>query len=247
MVERQGRKGRVALERALSKLGLVSRRQARAAILAGRVTVDGETVIDPLRRVVPERDDIRLDARGAARGGRLVIACHKPRGVVVTRADPEGRPTIFDRLRDLPSGLVTVGRLDVATSGLLLLTNDTALANWLSDPRQALARVYLVTVRGRIGEEEAARMIAGVEDRGETLRAGAVEVRKASGRESHLVMELRQGKNREIRRLCAALSHEVTRLRRVSFAGLELGELVPGEWRIVEESELPAGAPGGRR
>jgi 23S rRNA pseudouridine2605 synthase len=240
MTGQRRRRGDVALERALSKLGLASRARAREAIRAGRVTVDGDTVIEPLRPVAPERSDIRLDGAAARPAERIVIACHKPRGVVVTRCDPDGRPTIFERLADLPPGLVAVGRLDLATSGLLLLTNDTRLADWLTDPRHALSRVYLVTVRGRVGEEDVARMTAGVADQGETLRAAAVEIRKASGRESHLVLELREGKNREVRRLCAAVGHEVTRLRRVAFAGIELGELAPGEWRMLAEAEIRA-------
>lgn len=240
MSERRRRAGEVALERALSKLGLASRSGAREAVRAGRVTVDGKMVVDPLHSVIPERSDIRLDGAAGERGERVVIACHKPRGVVVTRSDPEGRPTIFDRIAGLPPGLVAVGRLDLATSGLLLLTNDTRLADWLTDPRNALPRVYLATVRGLVGESAAARMTAGVLDQGETLRAAAVDIRKASNRESHLVLELRQGKNREVRRLCAALGHEVTRLRRVSFANIDLGELAPGEWRFVEEPEIRA-------
>ena len=106
-----------------------------------------------------------------------------------------------------------------------------------------MPRTYLVTVRGRVEGETAARWVEGVVDRGETLRAAAVQVRKVSGRESHLMIELREGKNREVRRICAACGHEVSRLRRVAFAGIELGDLAPGEWRAVEASELPRGAP----
>jgi 23S rRNA pseudouridine2605 synthase len=238
MMRRHPPRGTVFLERALSKLGLASRARAREAIAAGRVTVDGRVASDPLQRVTPERAAIRLDGAEAAGRERVVVACHKPRGVVVTRSDPQRRATIFDVLEDLPPGLVAVGRLDFATSGLLLLTNDTRLADWLTDPRNALPRVYLVTVRGAIGDAEASRLCAGVEDGGELLRAAAVAVRKSSGRESHLVIELRQGKNREIRRLCAAVGHPVTRLRRVSFAGVELGDLAPGKWRTVAPSEI---------
>jgi 23S rRNA pseudouridine2605 synthase len=212
-------------------------------IRAGRVTVGGTVVVDPARAVRPERDDVRVDGEGASGGERVVIACHKPRGVLVTRSDPQGRPTIFDRLADLPPGLMAVGRLDFATSGLLLLTNDSRLADWLTDPANGLPRTYLVTVRGRVKPETAARWSDGIVDRGETLRAAAVQVRKASARESHLVIELREGKNREVRRMCAAVGHEVTRLRRVAFAGIELGDLAPGDWRAVAASELPRDAP----
>ncbi len=236
-------RGTVSLQRAVSKLRLASRRDAGDLIRAGRITVRGTVVLDPARAVRPELDDICVDGSAASFSERIVIACHKPRGVVVTNTDPQGRPTIFERLADPPEGLMTVGRLDLATSGLLLLTNDSRLADWLTDPANSLPRTYLVTVRGRVEAEVAARWMEGIVDRGETLRASAAEVRKASGRESHLLIELREGKNREVRRMCAALGHPVTRLRRVAFAGIQLGDLAPGEWRTVEGSELPRGAP----
>lgn len=124
---------------------------------------------------------------------------------------------------------MAVGRLDLATSGLLLLTSDTRLANWISDPGNAVPRVYAVTVRGRVSAEEAAR-----------LDAPAVGVRKPSGRESHLTVELRRGRNREVRRLFEAIGHEVTRLKRVRVGGFDLGTLQPGEWREVTREEVEA-------
>jgi 23S rRNA pseudouridine2605 synthase len=139
---------------------------------------------------------------------------------------------------------VPVGRLDAATSGLLLLTNDTRLADWLTDPANAVARVYLVTVRGELADAAARRLEEGLDDAGERLAARAVTVRKRSRRETHLVLELTEGKNREIRRLLAAVRHEVTRLKRVSFGGLELGDLAVGKWREVSAEELKAAFPG---
>ncbi|MEZ5284301.1 MAG: pseudouridine synthase [Vicinamibacterales bacterium] len=129
----------------------------------------------------------------AATRARVVVALHKPRGVVTTRTDPEGRPTVYSLLDGLDAHVVPVGRLDLATSGLLLLTNDTRLADWLTSPATAIPRVYLVTVRGRVSDVDAGRLAGGVESRGERLAALSAVVRKASARESHLVVTLTEG------------------------------------------------------
>ena len=228
------RDGRVPLRRALSKLGISSRSDAEVQILAGRVAVGGVVVRDPGRLVVPERDRITLDGALARRKAFRMLLLNKPRGTVTTRRDPEGRPTVFDLLGDDGRGLIAVGRLDLATTGLLLLTTDTQLAHRLTDPASAVVRRYVVTVRGNLSDEEADRMVRGIED----LRADSVLVRKRSGRETHLIVELREGRNREIRRLCASVGHEVTALKRVAFGGLELGDLAPGKWRSVSRDEL---------
>jgi 23S rRNA pseudouridine2605 synthase len=231
-------RGTVALERALSKLGAASRRQAQQLVRDGLVMVNGAVVRDPLEAVSPERDDIRVRGARAARKAWRTIAFHKPRGTVTTRRDPEGRRTVFDVLGDVAEGLVAAGRLDYATSGLLLLTNDTQLAERLTNPENAVRRSYLVTVRGSVTDERCAQLEAGV--RG--LRAERVTIRRRSGRETHLTVDLIEGKNREIRRLFAAIGHEVTRLLRVSFGPIALGTLKPGEWRDVGREELGAGS-----
>jgi 23S rRNA pseudouridine2605 synthase len=236
--------GQVSLERALSKLGLASRSEARSLIREGRVAVDGRPALDPLQPVVPESVHLEIDGRPASRPSPRTILLHKPRGVVTTRSDPEGRPTVYTCLEGLDDHLVPVGRLDAATTGLLLLTNDTRLADWVTDPENAVPRVYLVTVRGAVEDATARRLEEGIEDRGERLAASTVAVRKRSRRETHLVLTLTEGKNREIRRLLAAAGHEVTRLKRVSFGGLELGDLPPGQWRDVTIGELRAAFPG---
>ncbi len=227
------RKREVSLERALSKLGLATRQEARRKILAGEVRVDGAVVLDPKLGVVPETIEIAIDGTAQTRVPRVVVLLHKPRGVVTTRSDPQGRRTVYDCLVGLDEHVIPVGRLDAASSGLLVLTNDTRLADFLTDPLNAVPRTYLVTVRGRVGDDVVEAAMRGVEERGEQLAAAAVKVRKASGRESHLVVELRQGKNREIRRLFAALGHEVTALKRVAFGDYGLGDLAVGEWRRV--------------
>jgi 23S rRNA pseudouridine2605 synthase len=235
----------VSLERALSKLGFASRSEARELIVDGRVTVDGRPVRDPSLRVTPERIAVAIDGveqRQAAR--HVTVALHKPRGYVTTRSDPDGRKTVYELLTGLEERVVPVGRLDLATSGLLLFTTDTQLANWLTDPATAIPRVYLVTVDGKVAGDIVERLERGLTIDGERLAASRAEVRKASGKESHLVVTLTEGKNREVRRLLDALDHPVTRLRRVQFGGIELGELAPGAWRPVTAAELTAAFPG---
>lgn len=232
--------GEVTLERALSKLGLASRSEARRWIEAGRVQIDGAPCRDPERAVVPERADIRVGGLPVERAAFRCLMLHKPRGYVTTRSDPAGRPTVFDLVAEAEVHLVAVGRLDLATSGLLLLTNDTRLADVLTDPENAIPRVYLVSVRGRWEERKSLLVKGGVVEASEVLSAAEVVARKVSGRESHLVVTLVEGRNREVRRLMKAAGHEVLRLRRVAFGALELGSLAPRRWREVPFTELSA-------
>jgi 23S rRNA pseudouridine2605 synthase len=223
--------GKVPLNRALSKFGVLSRAQATEAILDGRVHVGGRVVRTPALLVTPETARITLDGQPVTRRTWRTILLHKPRGVITTRTDPEGRPTVYDVLGDAAEGLVVVGRLDLATSGLLLLTSDTQLANWLTDPANEIPRLYVVTVRGRVTPETLARI--GTE----------VTLRKGSWRESHLLVELREGKNRQIRTMFAGAGHEVTALKRVKFGPLELGVLPPGAHREIMRREIANAFP----
>jgi 23S rRNA pseudouridine2605 synthase len=213
-------------------------------IREGRVVLDGRPVLDPLHPVVPETARLEIDGHPAVRPGPRTILLHKPRGVVTTRSDPQGRPTVYTCLEGLDALVIPVGRLDAATTGLLLLTNDTRLADWVTDPANAIPRLYLVTVRGELTDATARGLEEGIEDAGEHLFARKVTIRKRSRRETHLVLELVEGKNREIRRLLAAAGHEVSHLKRVAFGGLELGDLPPGGWREVTEEEIRKAFPG---
>jgi len=232
--------GYVALERALSKLGLASRSEARRLVRDGEVRVNGRVLVDPLAAAHPERDRIELGGKTAAPRAWRTIAFHKPRGTVTTRRDPEGRRTVFDVLGAAGDGLIAVGRLDLATSGLLLLTTDTQLAERLTNPERGVVRRYAVTVRGLVSDEDCAVLERGVapSPRSATLRASRALVRKRSRRETHLIVELTEGKNREIRRLFEAIGRPVTRLLRVAYGPIDLGTLQPGEWREVTRGEL---------
>jgi 23S rRNA pseudouridine2605 synthase len=202
------------------------------------VRVGGQVVLDPGRPIVPERAQIEVNGVRQRRAPWRTIAFYKPRGILTTRRDPEGRQTIFDVLGETGRGLVPVGRLDRATSGLLVLTNDTRLANWIADPANAVPRLYLVTVRGRVTPGELRRLTDGIAAAGERLQATGASVRKASGRESHLTIELQEGRNREVRRLLEATGHEVTALKRVKLGRLALGDLRPGEWRQLRPADV---------
>lgn len=230
------------LDRALSKLGFASRAEARRLILSGRVRIDDHLERRPDRLVVPERLRVEIDSAPQVRAPRRVLVLHKPRGVITTHRDPQGRQTVFDLLGPAGDGLVAVGRLDGASTGLLLLTNDTQLAHALTDPVRAVPRRYVVTVRGRVEAATVDALLGGVTVPAasgtlERLSAAAVVLRKVSTRESHLILELCEGRNREIRRMFDAFGHEVTRLHRVAFGRVELGTLQAGAWRELDESE----------
>ena len=227
------------LDRALSKLGVASRSEARALIASGNVSVDGRPVTDPSRLVIPERAAIAVDGTRRGRGPWRTIALHKARGTITTRRDPEGRTTVFEALGSIAEGMVAVGRLDLASTGLLLLTTDTQLAARLTDPASGIVRRYIVTARGRVTDEEVGAMEAGIGG----LAAHSVDVLKRSNRETHLAIELTEGQNREIRRLLAATGHDVSRLLRVAFGGIELGTLAPGKWRELAREEIARAFP----
>jgi len=232
------RPGYVPLERALSKLGIASRTVARRWIVDGRVRVNGVLRRDPEFGVNPERARIEIDEQRAEASHFRLLLLHKPRGTVTTRSDEKGRPTVFELIREPEPHWMAVGRLDWATTGLLLLTTSSRLAAWLTDPRNGIPRTYVVTVRGEVDDPTLQELRKGVRDNDETLSPDDVTLRKRSRKESHLIVSLSEGKNREIRRMFAALGHEVTRLKRIAYGGLELGELAPGAVREVSREEL---------
>ncbi len=236
--------GTVSIARALSKLGVCSRAEGERLVAAGRVSVGGRVVHDLTLRVRPETAAIAIDGERVGRAEKVYLALNKPRGFVTTRDDPQGRATVYECLADPALPFVgPVGRLDKASEGLLLLTNDTRWAAQLLDPVSHVDKTYHVQVRALADEATVARIAAGIvePDTGESLTVKQVSLLRVGSRSSAwLEIVLDEGKNRHIRRLLDALGLEVLRLVRVSIGPLPLGTLAKGEWRHLTADEVQA-------
>lgn len=226
------------LQKFLAACGIASRRACEQLILDGRVDVNGVTVTELGVRVDPAEDDIRLDGerlRVAAQCTVLVL--NKPVGYLSAASDPEGRPLVYHLVpRDL--ALRSIGRLDFNTEGVLLFTNDGALAERLGHARYSVQRVYEARVRGIPSEETLARLRMGVRLEDGPARAEQVDVVKSTDKNAWLRLTLTEGRNREVRRLLERVGHPVVRLRRVSFAGVTAGELSLGQWRLLDDKAI---------
>ena len=223
------------IQRALARAGVASRRHAEELIASGRVRVNG--VLATIgQSVVPETDEITVDGRtvGAPVVGQWLVL-HKPAGVMTTRSDPDGRPTVFDYVPEIP-GLAYVGRLDYLTEGVLLLTTDGSAAHRLSHPSTEVERTYVATVRGRA---DAAVPVAraGVRLEDGMVRPRAVEARHLSRGRWEFEVTITEGRKREVRRLCTALGLKVERLVRTRFGPVTLGSLPSGQTRPLTNSE----------
>ena len=233
------------LQKVLSAAGVASRRAAEQLIADGRVTVNGRTVREPGTRADPARDDVRVDGRRIARDvRRRYVMLHKPRGYVTTRSDPNRRKTVLDLIPGVREYIYPVGRLDYESEGLLLLTNDGALAAVLTHPRHGVARVYEATVRGAPSGARLRRLAAGVEIDGRPT--APAEVRLLAGgtpgraEEARVRIVIREGRNRQVRRMFDAIGHPVRRLRRTRLGPLSLRGLRPGAARDLTPAEVGA-------
>jgi pseudouridine synthase len=229
------------LQKILSKAGLTSRRHAEKLIVEGRVRVNGTVVTSLGFKANPQRDHIRVDGKPIGKvQPEVYLVLHKPRGCVTTLDDPLGRPTVRDFVRGERKRVNPVGRLDFDSEGLLILTNDGDLHNRLTHPRYEIPRTYLVKVKG-IPDSGAMRKLRDgipLED-GVTLPAKARLVRKLK-RNSWLRLTVYEGRNKLIKRMCAAISHPIIRLVRIGYGPLTLGNLGPGKYRYLAPAEIDA-------
>ncbi len=229
--------GPIRLNRLLAQAGIASRRGADVLIAEGRVTVDGR-VAGPGTQVAPGQD-VRVDGAPIAAEALVYVMLNKPPGVVTTVRDPQGRPTVMDLL-DVAEHVAPVGRLDAETTGLLLLTNDGALANRLAHPRHGVPKTYRVIVRGLPGPTALRRLRGGVQlDDGRTQPAEVV-VRGTRSGGAELEMTIKEGRNRQIRRMCATVGHPVLELERTAYGPLRLGRLQLGGTRTLRPHEVDA-------
>lgn len=232
----------VRLQKILSGAGVASRRAAEQLMREGRISVNGQTVLDPGVKADPEHDDVRVDGRRVKSQQARYILLNKPKGYITTRSDPARRPTVLALLEGVREYVYPVGRLDYDSEGLLLLTNDGDLAARLTHPRHEVARVYEARVRGIPDARALERLARGVviDDR----RTAAAEVRLVRELQEGkydigvLEMTIREGRNRQVRRMCEAVGHPVFALRRIRIGPLSDPKLPNGAWRDLTPREV---------
>jgi len=229
------------LQKYLAESGVASRRASEALITAGRVIVNGETAEIGMS-VDPEADVILLDGKRVVRGEETVtLMLYKPKGVVSTSDDPQGRKTVQAYVKDIPARLYNVGRLDIDSEGLLLMTNDGELAYHMTHPKFSVEKTYYAVCDGKLLPSEVATLVNGVSlEDGMTAPAKVTYVRPTSTGGTSFLITIHEGKNRQIRRMLAAVGHRTLRLKRERFGPLSIGELKPGETRRLTQDELNA-------
>ncbi len=233
----------IRLQKYLAERGAASRRGAADLIAAGRVAVDGRTVLEPGCRIAPDNARVSVDGRPlpAALGPRRAIVLHKPAGCVCSR-NGQGRPTVYEFLKDIPETMRPVGRLDADSDGLLIMTNSGAWIQALTHPRYGAEKTYRIDVLGSVDPNVLERLRAPMTLDGYRIRPVAVRVvrrnRQPAG--ARLEFVLREGRNRQIRKMCDQVGLRVSRLTRIEQAGILLDKLPPGQWRELTPREQAA-------
>ena len=222
------------LDRVLSKAGLGSRTEARQWIGAGRVQVNGKRIQTPDHWVDLERDRVTLDGKPLRQQSKLYLLLHKPEGYITSYKDPQGRPTVYDLIADVGQFVGTVGRLDLDTSGLLLLTNDTQFAEKVTNPEHHVPKTYLVRTPTRLTDEQLDQLRNGIVlSDGQTRPAIVTRVR-----DEQIEITIDEGRNRQVRRMIEALGSKVLQLVRTAIGPLTIGDLKPGTYRKLTTQEV---------
>ena len=245
--EPAGKRPLKTLERVLSKAGIGSRVEARRWIHAGRVEVNGDVIRNPDHWVDLQRDRVRFDDRPLQPRERVYLLLYKPTGYLTTYRDPQKRPTVYDLITDVGTFVSPVGRLDLDTSGLLLMTNDNAFAERVTNPDSHVPKTYLVKASTRLSDDQLQQLRAGLELSDGPTRPATVSRVRDSAKYTHFEITLTEGRNRQVRRMVEALDAHVLKLVRVRIGGISIGTLAIGKWRPLTEEEVRSlfGAGGG--
>jgi 23S rRNA pseudouridine2605 synthase len=228
------------LERVLSKAGIGSRVEARSWIHAGRVQVNGKVNRNPDHWVDMQGDRVRVDGKPLVARERLYLLLYKPTGYLTTYKDPEGRPTVYDLIADVGTFLSPVGRLDLDTSGLLLMTNDNRFAERVTNPHSHVPKTYLVKASTRLTDAQLQRLREGIELGDGPTRPAVVRRVRDSANDTHFEITLTEGRNRQVRRMVEALGAKVLKLVRVRVGPIAIGTLPIGKWRLLTPAEVVA-------
>lgn len=226
------------LDRVLSKAGIASRTEAAEWIKRGRMKVNGKTVRDPEAWVDLDRDRILLDGKPIRAQHKLHLLLYKPKGYLTTYKDPDGRPTVYDLLASVDQWVFPVGRLDQDTSGLLLLTNDSELAEHVTNPERHVSKTYLVKASAVLSDEQLDQMRNGLELKDGPTRPAHVRRIRDSATRTFFEITITEGRNRQVRRMVEALDCKVLKLVRVAIGPLRIGDLQIGHWRTLRPEEV---------
>lgn len=224
----------------LSKAGIASRTETREWIARGRLKVNGKTVRDPETWVNPERDTILFDGKPLKPPKKVHLVLYKPKGYITSYKDPDGRPTVYDLLASFNQYVVPVGRLDQDTSGLLLMTNDTAFAEHVTNPLHHVPKTYLVKASALLTEEQLDRLRHGIELKDGPTRPAEVKFLRYSARATFFEITIHEGRNRQVRRMVEALDAQVLKLVRIAIGPLRIGTLGIGRFRALSPEEVNA-------
>jgi len=230
----------VRLQKLLADAGIASRRKCEDIIAAGRVQVDGKVVRQMGTKVDPARSRVTVDGRPVHLPKRVYFLVNKPKGYICTAVAQDDRPTIFSLFPGIQERLFTVGRLDEDSEGLIIVTNDGELANRVAHPRYGVPRTYRVEVGGRVSPEQIERLGEGVWISDGKVRASAVKTRYVSTQKTILEIVLREGRNREVRRMLAKIGLKVRRLKRIAIGPVTDKSLAAGQWRPLGRKEIAA-------
>ena len=228
------------LDRVLSKAGLGSRTDARSWIGAGRVSVNGKVIQTPDHWVDLQRDRVALDGKPLVEQKKVYVLLYKPTGYITTYRDPEGRPTVYDLVSELDQWVAPVGRLDLDTSGLLILTNDNQFADAVMSPERKVPKTYLVKTGSVLTDDALQALRNGVELNDGPTRPAVVSRVRDSATATFLEMTITEGRNRQVRRMIEAVGSRVRKLVRVAIGPLRIGDLEIGKWRLLTAGEVKA-------